>query len=106
MEAPMLRKKTDQKKEDSLTCKQCNDVFTDANDKLVECEKCELWECQACAQITDVEYGALQVMGSKMHWYCEACNEDAISAVKTAELIKTKCMQYVSEVRVELNTQM
>eukprot|EP00794_Sanderia_malayensis_P019676 gene19676-21622_t len=32
-----------------------------------------------------------------MHWYCEECNEEAISAVKTAELIKTKCMQYISE---------
>ena len=34
--------------------------------------------------------------------YCEGCNEDAVTAVKTAELVKTKCMQYVAELREEL----
>jgi hypothetical protein len=90
------------KADDTLTCKSCLNVFTDSNDKLVECEKCENWECQDCAQISDVEYGALQLAGSKMHWYCGECNEEAISAVKTAELIKTTCLKYVSELRVEL----
>ncbi|KAK6171924.1 hypothetical protein SNE40_018344 [Patella caerulea] len=81
-----------------LTCKLC----LNEDDNLIECEKCELWECQNCSGLTDVQYEALQTAG--IHWFCQSCNEDAISAVKTAELIKTKCLQYVNELRGELLT--
>ena len=71
-------------------------------DKLIECEKCEGWECQKCAEVSDVEYKALQLNGSRMHWYCSSCNDDAVAAVKSAELIKATCLKYVDDLREEL----
>lgn len=100
--APKKKKSKKEGKKSSLTCKLCQQVFTNEDDRLVECEKCENWECQACAELTNVEYDALQIAGSRIHWYCGICNEDAITAVKTAELIKTKCKQYIAELRDEL----
>ena len=85
----------------SLTCKMCLTEYYRDDDKLVECERCELWECQVCAELLDVEYEALS-KGSKMHWYCHKCNEEAVSAVKTSQLIETKCKQYVGELRDEI----
>ena len=34
-------------KEDALTCVLCNKFFVDANDKLIECERCRHWHCTA-----------------------------------------------------------
>lgn len=93
---------SEEESEDELTCKLCQVVFTQKTDKLVECEKCDRWECQQCAELTNKQYDALQSAGEKMHWYCQGCNPEAMSAVKTAELVKNKCQQYVAELKVEL----
>ncbi len=83
-------------------CKQCSKIFINEGDKLVECERCEGWECQSCSKMSDLEYQALSQSGSRMHWFCQSCNEEAISAVKTSQLIETKCRQYVREMKEEL----
>lgn len=88
--------------DDKLTCKLCQDVFTQEDDKLVECEKCDRWECQSCADLTNEQYDALRTAGEKMHWFCQCCNKGAMTAVKTAELIESKCQQYVAELKVDL----
>ena len=78
---------------DDNLCKMCQKV----NDKLVECEKCERWQCLSCADLSNKQCDVLRSAREKMHWYCQGCNKEPGSAVKTAELIKTKCQQYVAE---------
>ena len=40
----------------SLTCKICQCVFCDEDDKLIECGRCEKWECINCSQMTEKQY--------------------------------------------------
>ena len=93
-----------------LLCKTCEIEFNNEEDKLIECEKCEHWECQECTGMSDIEYQALTKPDSMMHWFCKLCNAEALSAVKTSEMIKVKCEQYakkyVNELREELKEEL
>ena len=46
-------------KEDALTCELCSNLFVDAHDKLVECERCRDWHCTGCLKVTDAKYQLL-----------------------------------------------
>lgn len=87
---------------DEITCKLCQNVFTDPKSKLMECERCTQWYCQTCGDITDVEFKSLKRKSTKMHWYCDSCNDEAVSAVKTSQLIEDKCRQYMWDMKDEL----
>ena len=71
-------------------------MFTDDDDKLVECGRCESWE-KHYELLNDA------ILGAKLHWYCRKCNGLAISAVKTDKDIEEKYCQYFETVRQEIN---
>ena len=88
----------------SLTCKICQCVFCDEDDKLIECGRCEKWECINCSQMSEKQYDLLndKSLGVRLHWFCNECNALAISAVKTDKEIEEKCRQYFHTVREEI----
>ena len=88
----------------SLTCKICQCVFCDEDDKLIECGRCEKWECINCSNMSEKQYDLLndKSLGVRLHWFCNECNALAISAVKTDKEIEEKCRQYFHTVREEI----
>ena len=89
----------------SLTCKICQCVFCDEDDKLIECGRCEKWECINCSNMSEKQYDMLndKSLGVRLHWwFCNECNTLAISAVKTDKEIGEKFRQYFHEVREEI----
>lgn len=87
---------------DSIECKTCKTVFTGEEDQLIECERCEKWECIACSSLSDDEYKLLNSSPVSIHWYCIVCNGQAVSAVKSDNLIEEKCKAYFESVRGEI----
>lgn len=85
------RKEKAEDEEDSLQCIFCDKVFYDENDKLVECERCCEWVCQACAGLSDEAYDLIKNEEDVFHWYCQKCKRQALSEVKTGNLIEVKC---------------
>ena len=85
----------------TLICKICDQSFTSYDDKLIECERCEMWVCKECAKLSETEYQILAKTNSKMHWYCEDCTASAMAAVKSDNLIEEKCKQYFDSLRAE-----
>ena len=43
----------------SLTCKICQCVFRDEDDKPIECGRCEKWECINCSNMSEKQYDLL-----------------------------------------------
>ena len=86
----------------NVTCVQCSDVFTDDNDRLMVCERCENWFCTECLHMSDDVY---QVMVDRrdIHWFCQECEKPAISAVKSDKEIEEKCAAYMSSVTDRLD---
>ena len=41
---------------DSITSNICKTIFTDVESKILCCDKCELWFCTSCANVTNVGY--------------------------------------------------
>ena len=81
-------------KDDKLTCYMCTKVFVDADDKLLECERCDQWFCTKCVDMTDAVY---EIMTDRrdMHWYCDTCEGLAVTAVKTDKDIADRCAFYM-----------
>ena len=82
-------------KEDALTCVLCNKLFVDANDKLVECERCRHWHCTDCLKFSDAKYDLLS--DPEVQWYCIKCQEPAVLAVQTDMEIKERCDMYMAK---------
>ena len=53
------RKKPQKKMDDVVTCNNCHGLFADATDKLLQCERCNMWNCIACLKYSDAEYDLL-----------------------------------------------
>ena len=88
----------------SLTCTICQYVFCDEDYKLIECGRCEKWECINCSNMSEKQYDLLndKSLGVRLHWFCNECNALAISAVKTDKEIEERCRQYFHTVREEI----
>ena len=88
----------------TITCKVCDTSFVNEEDRLVECERCELWVCFECSTLTEPEYAALSRSNSQMHWFCNICTHSALTAVKSDQLVEERCKQYLASFREEYDT--
>ena len=88
---------------DVVSCKFCS---TSTGDKFIQCERCEGWSCITCSKLNDAEYDALSGENLLIHWYCVDCNQAALTAVKTDNLIEEKCKHYMFQIQDELETKM
>lgn len=93
--------------DDALVCKICKKIFTSEGDMLVECERCEKWECLACSEMSAAHYRLLNEtdINEFIHWYCKECNGQAVKAVKTERSIEESCKEYMSKFRQEISTE-
>ena len=92
----------------SLTCKECGTVFTDDDDQVLQCERCDYWFCLPCTRpiITPEHYVLLNSeVGAAIHWYCHHCNENAVRAVKTDNEIEERCKMYMASVRTDITNE-
>ena len=90
---------------DSITCSTCKAVFTDQGSKIVCCDRCELWFCISCANMTDACYRFLSDEDAMdIAWYCKACKLLAKKAITEDRNIEQKCMEYTKELKLKMKS--
>ena len=52
------------------------------SERLVQCEKCQVWFCTGCGKIGENIMSLLDECAS-LHWFCECCNTAAINAIRS-----------------------
>ena len=87
--------------EETHTCKLCEQVFTDKNDKMLQCERCEMWVRLTCTTYTEVENKVLADR-AEFHWFCQSCERAALQAVRVDQEIEEKCAAYMSQVTTRI----
>ena len=70
--------------------------------KRVQCERCEGWVCLHCSCLSEAEYSIL-TQSASVHWFCPPCDKPAITAVKSDNLIETRCEEYFSSLKKKLD---
>lgn len=80
--------------EETLTCDLCKQVFKDHNDKLLQCDRCDLWNCAKCKKYTDAEYKMVCEKKS-LGFYCDRCEPAAKEAVRSDNIIEVKCKMFM-----------
>jgi hypothetical protein len=88
----------------SIPCKQCQVNFVNESDRMIECDRCKLWECLACSGMDESLYQSLNDdnIGPYIHWYCRKCKESAMKAISTDNEIEVRCEQFFSKFREEI----
>ena len=81
----------------TINCAGCNEEFKTDEVMLIECERCSGWHCIACAEMEKVEYD-LMVKRKDLHWFCKACEQQALSAVQVDMEIESRCTKYMESV--------
>lgn len=41
---------------EAVECKMCEEVFVNEDDHLMQCERCDKWECLTCSGLSDNDY--------------------------------------------------
>ena len=100
------KKESNSNKElDSITCSTCKTVFTDHKSKIICCDRCEIWFCVSCANVTDACYKFLSSEDAiDITWYCKACKLLAKKAKTEDRNIKQKCMEYSNELKQKMES--
>lgn len=93
---------------DSIACKVCKGMFCDQDDKLLECDRCQDWECLNCSGMDEDQYRVMNEvnLGAQIHWYCKGCKLSALKAVRTDKDIEARCEQYMSNFRTEMRSEL
>ncbi len=86
---------------DSHTCFKCKVQFTRDDDKLIQCERCEKWQCAGCCGYSDTEYRLL-TNRPQLHWFCEVCQPQAMHAVQADKDIEERCNLYLSRMTIRV----
>ena len=90
------------------TCKFCKHDFVGEDVAQIICERCDVCVCVPCANFSPSEYGILQ-RSTRFHWFCEKCENPAMSAVKEDRPIKEKCSAlfqiFRQEIQLELKSE-
>ena len=74
------------------------------SDKWIQCERCELWFCLICSDLTDKEHALFTSKKARAHWYCQACESQAVKAVTTDQAIEEKCKEFLGEFQLRLES--
>ena len=82
--------------EDVITCDICQRRFVDIDDKLLQCGRCDLWQCIACLKYSDTGYDLLN-QRPELHWSCTACQAPAIHAIRSDKEIGERCNYYMAK---------
>ena len=98
---------TDSKQADipNTLCHGCKNGFTDEGNKLICCDRCELWHCIKCANISEAGYTFLaSTTGEDIAWYCKPCKLPAKNAVLEDKSIEDKCKEYMDKINQRMKT--
>ena len=83
-------------------CKICKVNFSNSNDKLMQCERCEGATCTSCLNIDNNLYELLTGR-IDLHWYCSECDKQAMTAIKAEFEIEERCSAYMETMTKRLD---
>ena len=89
--------------QDQEECILCQEIFTNNEDHLVQCERCNKWCCQKCTKLSDTEYTFLTKDGNNIHYFCDKCEAPAMTAVHTDQEIENRCKKYCEVIEARLD---
>ena len=94
--------KTDNSKQlelpNSITCHGCQQIFTKQDAKILCCDRCDIWYCAKCAQISDAGYKFLSsVEAEDIAWFCKSCVQPAKVALLEDKSIEDKVKEHVEK---------
>ncbi len=77
--------------DNQVTCNVCSDT---KNKLLMKCERCLKDSCTKCLGMKKPVFEALNSI-SNSHWFCDSCNDPAMSLIKHDSTIKQACERYL-----------
>ena len=101
--------KTDNSKQlelpNSITCHGCQQIFTKQDAKILCCDRCDIWYCTKCAQISDAGYKFLSsVEAEDIAWFCKSCVQPAKVALLEDKSIEDKVKEHVEKLNQRIKT--
>ena len=80
-------------------------IFTDEESKILCCDRCELWFCTSCANVTNAGYKFLSSKEAEdVAWYCKSCKLPAKNAVLEDKSIEDKCKEYTKQLNLKMKS--
>ena len=81
--------------ESQCLCNECEELLYDDSES-IKCERCSNLVCIACSDLDDIGFEYMKTHRN-MHWFCTSCEEAAIKAVQTDNLIEARCQELISQ---------
>ena len=82
----------------SITCNGYWQIPTKHDAKILCHNRCEIWYCTKCGQISDTGYTFLSsVQAEDMAWFCKSCIQPAMVALLEDKSIEDKAKEYAEK---------
>ncbi len=88
--------------EEFWKCEICKVEFRDPSDKVIQCDRCNLYFCIKCIKMSEATYAVLSQTGDDCHWYCFKCKEPALHAVRDDREIEERCQEFFEKINERL----
>ena len=85
------------------TSELCSKCHNDS-DKWISCERCLMWFCLNCAELSEEEHAFFTRRQARAHWYCNDCEAQAVKAVSTDQAIEERCKEFLGEFQTRLES--
>ena len=83
------------------TCGACLATLP-SGQNMVQCDRCELWLCLICADVSEGLYNTLADYHDLI-WCCPSCKQKALSAMKSDWDIESRCSAYLETVTTRID---
>ena len=86
------------------TCKFCKTDFKNDDDKLLICDRCDMYVCLPCTNgtVTPEFYDLLSNENCTSQWFCNDCYLHAKTAVKEDRKIEIQCQNFCKELQDDM----
>ena len=101
-----IKSKVTEADDDVWVCKYCTQEFSDDNDKLMTCDRCDLHVCLTCTNgsVSLEMYDYFSQDSCTSQWFCRECFLHAKTAVKEDRKIEVQCQKFCDEFRQDVNS--
>ena len=80
-------------------------IKSDQESKIIYCDRCELWFCISCTNVTEACYKFLSSEDAiDITWYCKTCKLLTKKAITEDRNIEQKWMEYTKELKQKMNS--
>ena len=98
--------KNDQAQDKTPSPSECKLCQKNSTGNTISCERCQRDVCSQCSGLSAELHKMTSEASHHLHWYCPACKQQALKAIRTDQEIEERCNAFMATFKQEIREEM